>query len=467
MKRKGFIYDRMADWDLIKEAERIAVKNKAQNRGVKLHRDKWLANLVEIQGMVVNRKMCTGEYKHEQRISGQGKLRDIAKLYFHPSHIQHQLLVMAAYEEIDKTFIRHTYASRIGYGQHRGALQMNEWIQKYHNRYKWYFQFDITKYYDSIPHDILRQELSHTLKDEEFINAFLEPIEKFSPDGKSIPLGIRPSQTFGNLALRGYDRMIKEEQKVHCYVRYLDDSAGLCETKADCWRVYNAANKWCKEHGFKLHPPKIAPLTEGLDFLGFKMYPKRGMFWRTSDKKAWLKRRKGITNKRRLREIDGSAWGYIKHGNSHCRKLYKKMAGISFEKTGLRRPEHTDSNGCRFIERPKIGMEALLNRQITIYDFVEGFHTQHGDDRYAIELEFCGMMYKLITNSSAIKAHLQLMRKNHVTKHTLTFFDKGRKFYDILPESIMILEIDNRAIDLDKNGNPVFLDNMEPVTFEQ
>ena len=30
MKRKGFIYDRMADWDLIKEAERIAVKNKAQ-----------------------------------------------------------------------------------------------------------------------------------------------------------------------------------------------------------------------------------------------------------------------------------------------------------------------------------------------------------------------------------------------------------------------------------------------------
>ena len=112
----------MAVWENIVEAEKVSTKRKATNFGVKKHKETRWQNLCEIQQHVLNRTMRTGDYKHEQRVSGQDKMRDIAKLHFHPSHIQHQLLTLVAERRIDRALIRHTYASRKGYGQTAAAL---------------------------------------------------------------------------------------------------------------------------------------------------------------------------------------------------------------------------------------------------------------------------------------------------------------------------------------------------------
>ena len=370
MKRIGYIYQRMTDWNLLVAAERIAVKGKARNKGVRLHRENWMKNRIEIYDMIVNHRMLTSDYKHDQKISGQGKMRKIAKLYFHPSHIEHQLLVMAPYKEIDRSLIHHTYASRNGYGQHRGAVQMNKWIQGNYKEYPVYLQMDIVKYYENIPHMLLRKELERRFKDCEFINAFMEPVEKFAPDGIGIPLGIRPSQTFGNLALSSLDRFIKETLKARYYLRYLDDMVILCHNKGEAHRMEREITAFIESLGFRVHTPKVRPLIAGLNFLGYITYPKSGMFWRTSNKKAWLKRRKHITNKIRLTEIDCSAWGFVSHGNKHCKRLYKKMNGISFEQLGLTRPYQTDVDGKRIIDAQQISMQAVLGRSVIVKDIL-------------------------------------------------------------------------------------------------
>lgn len=102
----------MADWSNIVEAEKISTRRKSRNTGVRHHIRKRWQNLIEIQNMVLENRMRTDKYQHEQRISGQGKMRDIAKLKFHPSHIEHQLITMAGDRRIDRCLIRHTYASR-------------------------------------------------------------------------------------------------------------------------------------------------------------------------------------------------------------------------------------------------------------------------------------------------------------------------------------------------------------------
>ena len=231
MKRAGHIYEQMADWVNIVEAEKISTKRKSRNTGVRHHaRNRW-NNLIEIQNMVLEHRMKTNEYMHEQRISGQDKMRDIAKLKFHPSHIEHQLITMAGDRRIDRCLIRHTYASRKGYGQTRCALRLKKVISQYIGQERWYGQGDIRKYYDSIPHSHIKKELDRIFKDEAFVKVFMEPFERFASDGVGIPLGIRPSQSIGNLSLTSFDHFMTEVVKAPDYTRYLDDFFFTAATK--------------------------------------------------------------------------------------------------------------------------------------------------------------------------------------------------------------------------------------------
>jgi hypothetical protein len=116
----------MWQWETLKEADRVSTRRK-KNYGVKKHRKQWLRDLVEVQGIIHDRKMRTDEYKHMTLKNGK-KERDISKLNFHPNHIEHQSLVLVSHDRIERTLISHTYASRIGYGQIAAALQVKRWL---------------------------------------------------------------------------------------------------------------------------------------------------------------------------------------------------------------------------------------------------------------------------------------------------------------------------------------------------
>lgn len=59
MKREGHIYEQMAMWDNIVEAERVSTNRKLRNPGVVRHLENRWRNLIEIQGLVLNHAMYT------------------------------------------------------------------------------------------------------------------------------------------------------------------------------------------------------------------------------------------------------------------------------------------------------------------------------------------------------------------------------------------------------------------------
>ena len=463
MKRYGHIYEKMADWDMIRAAQNVSIRNKGTNRGVCLHKRDWMKNLVEIQQHVINGTMRTGTYKHATLVSGQGKVRDIAKLDFHPSHIQHQLLVMAGMDVIEKSYIHDTYASRVGYGQHKGAMRLNKWVQKYSNdggEFPVYLQLDICKYYDSIPHDLIEEELRRRFKDERYVEAMMEPIRVFAPEGRGIPLGIRPSQIFGNLALCRMDRMVKEELRCKCYIRYLDDMVLLCHNRGEAHRYAEAVERWLDGYGFKLHVPRIDKVRNGIDFFGYVCYPGKGMFWRTSNKKAWMKRRSNVTNKKRMREIDSAAWGFVKHGNKDCKKLYYKMNGIRFDKM-VDRPVQKDRNGKRIIDGQVMSMQMVLDKPVEVVDVESGVVTAHGGGRVVMQVRVMGTIGKLIVNAPMKEFFVECWRKG-VTKMETVFVDKGGKHYDFKEEDTRIIDVRGREI-CEIDGKIVYVDTNEIV----
>lgn len=473
MKRVGHVYEQMAQWENIVEAESVATKRKMRNPGVRRHIASRWRNLVQIQTMVLDGRMRTSEYQHEQRISGQDKLRDIAKLYFHPSHIEHQLLTMAAERRIDRSLIRHTYASRKGYGQILCAQQIKKNLRKYRGEERWYGQGDICKYYQNTNHVLIREGLSHLFKDKKFVDAFVEPFERFAPEGIGIPLGIRPSQSTGNLVLSPFDHFMLEENKAKDYIRYLDDFMFTGATKGEVKRKMKRARKYLADRGFVLHEPKIHRVSEGVDMMGFVDYGYRSdMWWRKSDKKRWLKRRSKVSNPKRLRELDDAAWGMLKWGNAHGKRMWEKVTGrkigkkmgVKFGSCGISKTERKDANGTPFIDAPQIGMKILLDKPVECLRWIGNITTSHGGGRYAIEVLFMGERYKLIVNSSDIKTLLEDITRNKVTRFKTVFTDKGQMHYMAKLDCTEVVEVDGRAIE-ELDGKVVFSDTKEEVLF--
>lgn len=445
-KRTGYIYERMTSWEAVREAEQVSLRNKAHNTGYRKHETHWLSDLIEVHEMVLQHRMKTGRYRHDIVRSPNGKVRDIAKLDFHPSHVEHQLLVLAGNSEVERSFVRHTYACRIGYGQHRAARQLNRWVQQYGEAYPWFVHLDVVKYYDNIPHALIRQELERTFKDRTYIDSLMETVEQFSTTGRGIPLGIRPAQLFGNLALRSVDRYAKEVLHIRCYLRYLDDSVALFRTKAEARRKTRQLVAFYRQLGFELHDPRISPLRCGIDMLGYVCYPRRGLFIRRRLKADWLRRRSHVTNPRRLREIDSAAWSVIAHGNKHCQILYKKMGGIPFSKLGIDPGCHADKNGVRIIDAQNLSMQMIIGKAVTILDVVDGVTTKHGEGRTALLIDCMGTTGKLILNAPCKQTILNAWKAG-VTKMQTVFIDHGGRHYDIDLQRTYALEINHNPVD--------------------
>ena len=458
MKREGYTYDKTYDWDNLKRAEASATKGKSKRHYVKDHFTKRISNLCEIQKGLIDETIRTDEYKHKEMISGQGKVRDISTLNFHPNHIYHQAMVVAGEQRAEKNLIYDTYASRKGKGQIAGALRVKQWLQRHPDETLWYGQGDIRKFYQSIDHDLLRRTLESIYKDQKYIDAMMEPIERFGEKG--IPLGIRPSQIIGNLILSAFDHWAKEVMGMKFYIRYMDDYVVLCRTKGEAKRFMRMAEEKLISIGFGTHCPKIHKMSIGLSYLGYIIYPGGDLYWRKRNKAAWLKRRSRVTNKRRLSEIDAAAWGMLKHGNKHCMKLYKKMTGVDIKKFGIK-PNGgiTGRDGKKFFDVPRIGASVVLNDVIDILDWEKDICTSQGSGRWVLLIRFHEKEYRLIINSMRIKNFIEKLEDHAITSFRTVMVDRsGNKHYDFDYDRTAVLTVDGVQVK-EENGEITYKTN--------
>lgn len=91
------------------------------------------------------------------------------------------------------------------------------------------YQFDITKFYESVDQDVLLDAVKKMFKDKILIG-ILEECIRMMPKGVSI--GLRSSQGLCNLLLSIYlDHRLKDQEAVAHYYRYCDDGLVLSGSK--------------------------------------------------------------------------------------------------------------------------------------------------------------------------------------------------------------------------------------------
>lgn len=227
--------------------------------------------------------LWTGEWKpdeyHQFETRKEVKRRIINAPTFRDRIIHHAMcrVVMPLFE---RKFIFDSYACRAkgtGKGTHTAVERLAKFIrqQRAESSKAYVLQCDISKYYPSVDHELLKQEIRRTIADKMLLEVWDRIIDGFSDaPGKGIPIGALTSQLAANIYLNPLDHFAKETLHIKRYLRYMDDFIVVAGSKEEL-RKHLAALWWFVEKRLLLilNPKtKIFPASVGVDFAGFRTF---------------------------------------------------------------------------------------------------------------------------------------------------------------------------------------------------
>ena len=272
MKRYGYLWKDIINFDNLMQAHYNAKKGKGWYKEVKMVDSDPYYYIDNIYKMLKYKTYKVSEYEVFTKYDS-GKERVISKLPYYPDRIV-QWAVMQIIEPIFiKTFITDTYSAIPNRGVHYGLNRLSVALKDKKST-KYCLKFDIRKYYQSIPHDILKAKLRTMFKDPDLL-WFLDLTIDSTKGNVGIPIGNYTSQYFGNFYLSELDHYVKENKDNAFYARYMDDVVILHKNKKYlhylrteiAWYLQTKLGLIMKNN-WQVFPTFI----RGIDFLGYRHF---------------------------------------------------------------------------------------------------------------------------------------------------------------------------------------------------
>ncbi|WP_338895736.1 group II intron reverse transcriptase/maturase [Streptomyces sp. TG1A-60] len=161
---------------------------------------------------------------------------------------------------VDPAFHPDSYGYRPG----RSALDSVERCRERYWKRDWVVEFDIAKFFDSVPWDLLKAVEAHT--DAGWVNLYVRrwlAAPLVMPDGsllereRGTPQGAPVSPVLANLFLHyAFDTWMAREFPTIWFERYADDAVLHCVTERQARQVLAALRDRLVEVGLQLHPDK-------------------------------------------------------------------------------------------------------------------------------------------------------------------------------------------------------------------
>jgi len=243
---------------------------------------------------------------------------------------------------LERSFIHDSYANRMGKGTHRALLRCSRFCRNA----RFVLKCDIADYFASVDHGIMMAILERRIADADALRlveaivrsgaskagdwpagpassawtAKLAPLTPLamlttgvaesnagpaslatgggmefrrppelprrpSQAARGLPVGNLTSQCLANAYLDGFDHFVKEDLRVRRYLRYVDDFAVFGDDPARLEGVREGMAGYLRDRlNLRLHPRKtrIFPVAEGVDFLGFRVFPGHRLLRKTA-----------------------------------------------------------------------------------------------------------------------------------------------------------------------------------------
>ena len=286
MKRLGYLYENIYDFDNIIDSFNEVCKNTKNKKKVEFFKEYKCVYISRIYNTLKTESYQVAPYNiftikepKERRIVSQSMVDKI---------INHLVARHILYPAILPCLLDFNVASRKDMGMKKGLELYQKYRQYFSTRYKNYYilKCDISKFFASINHDILKKKLRAKIKDKKALN-ILDTIIDSDTEGLSI--GCMTSQVLAIFYLNDMDHFIKEKLKIKGVVRYQDDFLLFHESKDYLRYCLNELNLFLEKEDLKLNSKtRIFKNTDNFIFIGRNKY---GNYSKYRTVKRRLKRR--------------------------------------------------------------------------------------------------------------------------------------------------------------------------------
>lgn len=342
MKSYNHLFEKLVDFDNIYTAIMRASKGKRNRPDVKkviTHINRYVYRL---QDILTARKLKIR--KHNAVLINDG-IKNKKRLIIKPDFVWEQILHHAIVQVLEPIFMKSMYKWSCGSIPKRGGLYGKKYVQKYikenQKKIKYVAKGDIKHFFPSIDTEVLKKKLRKKIHDKRFLEVLFVVIDSNIAmyEGEDVymglPIGYYISQWLANWLLTEMDHKAKQELKIKCYVRYVDDFIMFHQNKKDLHKAFDFLHKYLKTIRLKIKGNyqvyKFAYDKNGkeygraIDFMGFKFYRNRVVLRRSIMLKAVRKALKmGKQTEKNWFECTQliSYLGWFKHTDTY--KVYEK-----------------------------------------------------------------------------------------------------------------------------------------------
>lgn len=244
-----------------------AAKGKRSAPAVLAYQAELSTNLLALQQQIRTGAVQVGNYR--TFLIYEPKERKICASAF-SEQVLHHALLNVCHDRFEAAQIFDSYASRKGKGTSAAIRR----AQRFVRGNQWYLKLDLRKFFESIPHEILKRQLLKLFKEKRLLQIFFAIIDSYAATpGRGLPIGNLTSQYFANHFLSGLDHYIKQDLRCHHYLRYMDDLVLLAPDKATLQGHFRAISTFVADRlNMSLKPPQLNQLKFGLPFLGYRVF---------------------------------------------------------------------------------------------------------------------------------------------------------------------------------------------------
>ncbi len=344
---------RVVDFENLRAAYCAARASKRYRSSILKFSYRLEENLVALRATLADGTYCHGGYR--EFVINDSKKRLIKAAPFR-DRVVHHALCNVIEPILERGFIYDSCACRNGKGTHVAALRLEHFIrslragtrvrEREREREResrpaprnetsgiYCLKCDISKYFDSVDHDVLLEILQRKIPDEDILRLLRNIIDS---NTQGIPIGNLTSQLFANVYLGELDHFVKRELRERYYLRYMDDFLILGTDKKHLRETKTLVTVFLRDRlKLTMHPRKaeLFPIDRGIDFLGYVLNDGKRLLRKSTVKRFIKKRRRyamlvarGEMSEEFFEGAMASWRGYAAFAQSH--QLMKKLGMV-------------------------------------------------------------------------------------------------------------------------------------------
>lgn len=321
MRSFGGLWRQITDAENLRAAWRNVRRGHANSAAVREYGEGVEGRLERLGARLESGTYQPGEYRQFRIFDPKPRTISCAPV---EDRVVHHALCNVIVPVLERSFAGASFACRKGYGTHKACARARHLA----GRAGWFCKMDVRDFFGSIGHGRLLEVLGPKFRERE-VRELVERIVRHpvpgEAEGYGLPIGNLTSQWFANAFLDGFDHAAQAGfggRKPKGYVRYMDDFVLFADSKAEAWRLHDAAREWLRaERGLEVKDEAtvVAPVSEGVPFLGLRIWPgcwrlQRARFLRTRRQfgKRVRQYARGVLDEREFAQCAASSEGGVR-----------------------------------------------------------------------------------------------------------------------------------------------------------